>query len=193
MQNGPSCKNATGRRTTNLDLKGMTDVLNKKVGGMDPRQQAAWEIVQKLQILGSLIDYYTELEEYHQHSLRNESFESLFTEPAQMVIPEKEFTALLRMLKDSTRFILGREIAQQKYQKALDSRNYLENDPIFQKLASLNTRLKTVENEREQFRKRNIQLEAEQEVMSGLLTKISDLEAKLKEKELLVNVALVFT
>lgn len=186
MNNGqPS---APARRNTQLDLKGMTDFLNKKVGGMDPRQQAAWEIVQKLQILGTLIDYYSDLEDYHQQSLRNESFESLFAEPSQMVIPEKEFTALLKMLKDSTRFILEREITQQKYQKALDSKNYLENDPIFQKLASLNTRLKTVETEREQLRKRNVQLEAEQEVMGGLLNKISELEAKLKEKELLVNV-----
>lgn len=176
------------RRNTQLDLKGMTDVLNKKVGGMDPRQQAAWEIVQKLQILGTLIDYYSDLEEYHQQSLRNKSFEGLFAEPSQMVIPEKEFTALLKMLKDSTRFILEREITQQKYQKALDSKNYLENDPIFQKLASLNTRLKTVETEREQLRRRNTQLEAEQEIMGGLLTRISELEAKLKEKELLVNV-----
>ena len=183
-----SGSNPPTRRKTTLDLKGMTDVLNKKVMGMDPRQQAAWEIVQKLQILRSLIDYYTELEEYHQESLRNESFQHLFAEPAQMVIPEKEFTALLKMLKDSTRFILEREIAQQKYQKALDSRNYLENDPIFQKLASLNSRLKIAESEREQLRKRNTQLESEQEVMGGLLSKISDLQAKLKEKELLVNV-----
>lgn len=186
MHGGPP--SAPVRRNTQLDLKGMTDVLNKKVGGMDPRQQAAWEIVQKLQILGTLIDYYSDLEEYHQQSLRNESFEGLFAEPSQMVIPEKEFTALLKMLKDSTRFILEREITQQKYQKALDSKNYLENDPIFQKLASLNTRLKTVETEREQLRRRNVQLEAEQEVMGGLLTRISELEAKLKEKELLVNV-----
>lgn len=186
MHGGPP--SAPARRNTQLDLKGMTDVLNKKVGGMDPRQQAAWEIVQKLQILGTLIDYYSDLEEYHQQSLRNESFEGLFAEPSQMVIPEKEFTALLKMLKDSTRFILEREITQQKYQKALDSKNYLENDPIFQKLASLNTRLKTVETEREQLRRRNVQLEAEQEVMGGLLIRISELEGKLKEKELLVNV-----
>jgi len=179
----------SGRKT--LDQKAMSAALNKSAGMMDAKQQAAWEIIQKMQALSVLIDYYTELEENHKARLRNDALEFLFKPDKVLKVSEDDFTNLLKMFKEATKFILERELVLQKYQKTLDSKNLLENDPIFQKVSSLNTRIKHAEAEKERLEKRNKSLEQEIDAVNELKKTIEDLKFSLKEKDMQIK-ALTF-
>lgn len=84
-----------------------------------------------MQALTVLVDYYTELEETHKNAIRNNALEHLFKPDSILQINEKEFSELLKLFREATKFILERELVLQKYQKSLDAKNLLENDPIF--------------------------------------------------------------
>jgi uncharacterized protein (DUF3084 family) len=167
-----------------LDMKALSDNLMKKKAPiqMDPVQQAMWEIKNKLEALSEVIDFYADLERHAQDQYKNESLTNLFLPDRVLRINEDNFNSLLLVVKESTKFILEREIVLQKYQKSLDSKNLLENDPIFVKLSSMNSRIKNLESERDTLEKRNKKLEEDQLKISQLNDKISQLEFTVKEK-----------
>ena len=174
------------RRT--LDHKGLTEALNKKGGDMDRKQQEAWEIVQKLQTLSYWIDYYTDLEDYYQREVKNKTLDHMLTQDRIIRISEVDFFNMLNMFKEATQFIFKRELILREYQKSLDSKNLLESDPIFQKLHSLNTRIRVLEQDKSVMNQRNKELEREQDTMQGLLKEIENLNFTIKEKDLEISV-----
>ena len=174
-------------RKKTLDHRGMNDALNKKAALMDHKQQEAWEIIQKMQALTVLVDYYTELEETHKNAIRNNALEHLFKPDSILQINEKEFSELLKLFREATKFILERELVLQKYQKSLDAKNLLENDPIFQKLAGMNQRIKIVESEKAQLVTRNKQLEKGLDELQELQKHVTELKYKVKEKDLEIS------
>lgn len=177
-----------GRRT--LDQKGMSDLLSKKNNAhMDSTQQAAWELIKKLQVLGTLIDYYTELEDVHKKAVRNDSLDFLFKDEKIMKVGEEDFSNLLKLFKEATKFILERELVLQKYQKSLDSKNLLENDPIFAKVTAISSRVKVLEMEKENLVKRNKALETDSLALKEAEKVIQKQIQELQEKDLLVKVA----
>lgn len=157
---------------------------------MDPKQQAAWEIVQKLNALTILIDHYSELEDCHKRSVRNESLDFVNHEPKEMRINEDDFNTLLRLFKEATKFILERELVLQKYQQNLDSKNLLGTDPIFQKLSSMMTRIRVLDTEKEALSKRNKELEMGYHSVAKSEEEIKQLKYAVKERDLEINVKL---
>jgi hypothetical protein len=163
-------------------------MLHKKGGFMDEKQQAAWEIVQKLNALSILIDHYSELEEFHKRNVRNESLDFVTVEAKEMRINEGDFNSLLRLFKEATKFILERELVLQKYQQNLDSKNLLGNDPIFQKLSSMLTRIRVLDTEKEALAKRNKELEMGCHSVANAHEEIKQLKYTIKERDLEINV-----
>lgn len=171
-----------------LDHKNFNDILTKKGGLMDAKQQAAWEIVQKLNALTVLIDHYTELEGCHKRRIRNESLDFLITEKREMVINEDDFTNLLKLFKESTKFILERELVLQKYQQNLDSKSLLESDPIFHKLSSMMTRMRVLSTEKESLSKRNKELEEGASFVANSAEEMKKLKHTVREKDIEISV-----
>jgi hypothetical protein len=167
----------------------MTEALNKKAGDMDTKQRDAWEIVQKLQALSILIDHYTDLEDNYKNRVSNEALQQLFEDgDLIMKIRETDFVALLNMIREATQFIFKKEVILREYQKNLDSKNLLETDPIFQKLYSLNNRIKTLEQDKQTLAHRNKVIEKELDATENLKREIEELNYKLKEKDLEISV-----
>lgn len=174
-----------------LDQRGIGQALNMKAGSMDEKQQAAWEIVQKMKALTILIDHYTELEECHKRKIRNDSLEFVMLENKEMHINESDFSSLLKMFKEATKFILERELLLKRYQENLDSRSLLESDPVLQKIPSMLTRIRVLETENRELKKRNHSLENDYEQIASLKEEIKSLKYIVREKDLEISVAKV--
>lgn len=155
---------------------------------MDAKQQAAWEIIQKLNALTVLIDHYTELEDCHKRKVRNESLDFLIKEKREMAINDDDFTNLLKLFKEATKFILERELVLQKYQQNLDSKSLLESDPIFQKLSAMMSRIRILTSEKEQLQKRNKELEAGVSDVVNSVNELRNLRHTIKEKDIEISV-----
>lgn len=174
------------RRKT-LDHNLFKNALTKKAVVEDEKQQAAWEIVQKIKALTILVDHYTDLEETYVSKLKNDTLDHLFTDSKTLAVNREEFISLLKMFKEATIFILKRDMVLQKYQKALDAKTFLEDDPIIQKISSMNSRIKVLESERDQLTKRNATLEKQVQEAHEQEKIIHQLENTVKEKDLEIS------
>lgn len=174
------------RRKT-LDHNLFKNALTKKAVVEDEKQQAAWEIVQKIKALTVLVDHYTDLEETYVSKLKNDTLDHLFTDSKTLAVNREEFISLLKMFKEATIFILKRDMVLQKYQKALDAKTFLEDDPIIQKISSMNSRIKVLESERDQLTKRNATLEKQVQEAHEQEKIIHQLENTVKEKDLEIS------